>query len=138
MKFLLLFSSIVLFSFSCSSPKNISMEQDSSDQIYLDSLVQVYTTSTLDLTAEIRKQPSLYVTGIGPRARVYLKVNNLSPTFILNGEIICDYYQVYHYVENQIIKSIDVIQPRQSSKYGFRFPSGVILIKTESPSSAAE
>lgn len=137
MRLLIVFSSMLLF--SCATPQNILTDQlDTTNSILDISSVDIYNSSVTDLTTEIRKFPTVFVKGIGARASVYLRNQQCKPMFLLNGEIIQDYYSLYYAVDCEKIKLIKIVPPRQAAIYGLRSSSGVISITTDSTLSSAE
>lgn len=137
MRLLIIFSTILLFSFTI--PQNILTDKLNTSNSTLDiSSVDIDNSNVTDLTTEIRKFPTVYVRGMGARASVYLRDQRCKPMFLLNGEMMQDYYTLYYAVERETIKLVKIIPPRQAAIYGLRSSSGVILITTESASSSVD
>jgi hypothetical protein len=131
---LLIFSSLILF-LSCAGQQNILSDKLDTDNSNLNiSSDDINNSYIADLTTEIRKFPTVNVRGIGPRASIYLRNQSCKPLFLLNGAIIQDYYTLYHAVdlEREKIVEVKVVPPRQAVIYGLRSSSGVILITTDS------
>ena len=88
-----------------------------------------------DLTAYLRTQRSLIVSGDGQNANILVRglstLQSSQPLFILDNNQIRDYTTVFSLVNVQDIKSVRILKDAsETSFYGTRGANGVILIKT--------
>jgi hypothetical protein len=92
-------------------------------------------TSTLDLTAQLRKVAGLTITGSGEQATFRVRgittaVSGNQPLFIVNGMTFVDYPSVYRLVNSNNFISAKVLKnPAETSFYGVRGSNGVVVIK---------
>ncbi len=127
MKILMLMTTMLLF--SCASSQYSSSLDNKTGNDGIDAAAVV-----IDLTEEIRKQPSAYVNGTGARATISVRNQACGPLFILNGSRVANYRMLYNLVPAEKFESVKVLQPRESFMYGYGASfkgTGVILVTTK-------
>lgn len=109
---------------SCSSSSHIgSAEKDNDAQ------------QNVDLTNRLKGYPGIRVYGNGPAAKIFARgvgsISNNVPLFILDGNQVADYPNLYSMVNTRSIKRIEVlVRPEEIGIYGVRGANGVIKVTT--------
>jgi TonB-dependent SusC/RagA subfamily outer membrane receptor len=92
--------------------------------------------SNISLDDMIRRLPGVQVSGNGRNARI--KVNatesfmgGTDPLFVLNGNPMPNYAQVFNVVNPNDITSLTVLKGSDATIYGTRGANGVIVIRTK-------
>jgi len=99
--------------------------------------------NNVDLTNRLKGYPGIRVYGNGPAAKIFSRgvnsISNNTPLFILNGNQVADYPDLYSMVNTREIKRIEVlVKPEEIGIYGFRGSNGVIKVTTVEDSKSEE
>jgi len=91
--------------------------------------------NNVDLTNRLKGYAGIRVYGNGPSAKIFARgvnsISNNTPLFILNGNQVGDYPDLYSMVNTREIKRIEVlVKPDEIGIYGFRGANGVIKVTT--------
>jgi len=91
----------------------------------------------VDLTTRLKGYAGIRVLGNGPAAKIFARgVNSITgsnqPLFILDGNQVPDYPELYRMVNTSSIKRIEVlVRPEDIGIYGVRGANGVIKVTTQ-------
>ena len=121
----------IILLFSCSSTSQINTSKNIDDKKN-----KGYRSESISLTNQLRRFPSIQITGNGSNAKISIRginsiLNQQGPLFYINNSPVGnDYSLVYNMVDPNDIKTISVLkEPTELQRYGFRGSSGVIIIK---------
>ena len=122
---------LIILLFSCSSISQINTSNNIDDEKN-----KGYRSESISLTNQLRRFPSIQITGNGSNAKISIRginsiLNQQGPLFYINNSPVGnDYSLIYNMVDPNDIKSIKVLkEPTDLQRYGFRGSNGVIIIK---------
>lgn len=122
---------------SCSSSKSTAAADKSEPELSkAEKRVNNKMDKFADLTAYLRTQRSLLISGDGQNANIAVRglstLGSNAPLFIVNNNQVRDYSTVFSLVNVQDIKTVRILKDAsETSFYGSRGANGVILIKTK-------
>lgn len=138
MKHLTLLLLSLLLAASCTSTKDAGSQTDTFDSDLKKIKQREANKRSIDLTERIKRYPGVTVSGSRGSATFTIRntrsfdLGDGQPLFVLNGQLMNSYDQVYSSVDPSEVKSIEVLRKvSETADYGFRGNYGVIRIITD-------
>lgn len=128
----------LLFAISCTSTKDAGNQTDTFDTDLKKIKQRDANNRSIDLTERIKRFPGVTVSGSRGSATFTIRntrsfeLGDGQPLFVLDGQLMNSYDQVYSSVDQSEVKKIEVLRKvSETADYGFRGNYGVIRITTD-------